>query len=139
STAFQPDMYSRSISQAKDRIGIIVLPLKMEHLQAIVPGVHRNYASIAIDSGSPGIRELANFPAGNSPGGDSAAALFVDQLDAIVPKFGHHQVSVLILIQPIRKTELAQRRADAADLADELSIDVENRNAVIARIGDVED
>src|SRR4051812_24896799 len=139
STAFQPDMYSRSINQAKLRIGIIVLPLKMEHLQAIVSRIDRDDASTAIDGGGPGISELADLAAGNAPGGDPAAALFVDQLHAIVPKFGHHQMSALILIQSIWETELAKSRANAANMAEEGAVGSENGKAVIARVGDVED
>ena len=43
-----------------------------------------------------------------------------------------------IFIQPIGKAELAKRRADGADVAKERAIDVEDGNAVIAGVGDVE-
>src|SRR2546430_3900229 len=144
SAAFQPGMYSRSMRKARTGMelystvcSLSTQHLEPEHLQTIVPGVHRDDPSLAIHCRGPGIGKLPWFAAGQAPGGQAPATLFVDQLHPIVSKFRDDQVAMGVFIQPIRKTELAQGGADRADVAKESAIDVEDGNSVIAGIGDI--
>src|SRR5690348_1526917 len=82
--------------------------LELEHLQSIVPCIHRNHAVLFIHRNAPRIGELARLAPAAAPDFQPLTRFLVNQLYAIVAKLADDQMPFSVFSQPIRKAILPE-------------------------------
>src|SRR5437016_2505994 len=77
-------------------------PLKLEHLQPIISGVHGDHAIVAVHHDGPGVCQLSRLAAGGAPGAQTAARGLVDALDAVIAELADDQVALGVFVESVR-------------------------------------
>src|SRR5690349_12608572 len=108
--------------------------LELEHLEPVVPRVHRDHPVALVHGHRPGVRQVAWGAALGAPDLQALAGLLVDQLHPVIPELAHDEMAVPVLAQAVGPAELAQSRADRAHVADERAVGLEDGDAVVRRI-----
>ena len=113
---------------------------ELEHLQPIVPRVHRDDAVLLVHRDAPRVRQLARVAAAGAPGLQALAGLLVDHLHAVVAELADDQPCPSRPCPGRRGSGIApEPGADPAHVADERAVGLEDRDAVVARVGDVDE
>src|SRR6185437_9894628 len=113
--------------------------LELEHLQSIVSCIHRNHAVLFIHRHAPRIGQLARLAPAAAPDFQALTRFLVNQLYAIVAELADDQMSFGIFGQSVRESILSEPLPHRSHTANKGSIGLENIEAMIAGIGDVED
>src|SRR5579859_2267833 len=112
---------------------------ELKHLQSVVTRVDGDDAVVLVYRDTPWIGKFTRMTPGCAPGFKSLSSVFVDHLDAIVPELTDDEVAFVVLGKAIGEAELAQLGAGFAHVANELAFGGEDGDAVIARVGDVDE